>query len=259
MISTIRYYLRNVEVHRPRRFPWSLAVLLVLLGVSIQQVLMHGPLLQIDQAAHDQLGGGLPCWNHGAAVQTHWSSMWLGLKVLEMFGARGPTAIFVAACAGMIGWHMRSWRPLVVLGAGLFALNGLVGATKLFTERPKPCNGIDYLFVHGEAFPSGHGANVVVTWGILVYLLIAYAGWRHRATLWTVFTLVCVGVAFASVCLDTHWTSDLIAGWLTGGVILRAVVLIDTHVFIRKASVTEPVDPTQRRAPVSHHEIPLPR
>ncbi|MGH8869355.1 MAG: phosphatase PAP2 family protein [Actinomycetes bacterium] len=205
-----------------RRGLVTLGVLAGLLVVVIVQVASGTGLVRLDVAAH-RLG-----------MENRWSTTWVVMKFLEVLGQRGPTAVEAFLIVGWIAWGNRSWRPVFVLTGSLVALNLFVGFLKLGFGRGKPYYGDPALFVDGMLFPSGHAGNAVLTWAIVGYLIARYARVRSprawligTAVLTTVVTLV-VGVA--SVYYDTHWVTDLVAGWLVGGMVLQGAVLVDRAV-----------------------------
>ena len=68
---------------------------------------------------------------------------------------------------------------------------------------------------------------MVLTGGVIVYLLLRYAKdppARSVAALWTVLTLLTI---VTSVYIGSHWLTDLVAGVLVGGLLLQSVILFD--------------------------------
>jgi membrane-associated phospholipid phosphatase len=183
-----------------------------------------------------QLAGGtglvwLDVRTHWLGLENRWTSTWIVMKIMESLGQRGPTAVEAFLVVGWIAWQRRNWRPVLLLGGSLLALNFAVGVMKIFFSRGKPAVGDPELFTGGLMFPSGHAANAVVTWAIVGYIIARYAGVRSprawlRGTA-VVTPLVCLVVGIASVYFDSHWVSDLVAGWLIGGMVLQAVILVD--------------------------------
>lgn len=195
---------------------WLLALGACFLLVFVQVLGEHGPLIGFDRAV-----GGL-------ALEERWPHWYPLAKAFELLGRRALVYLVAAAIAGGIAWSARDWRPVLVLGATLLALNVVVGGTKILTGRPKPATGELALFEGGTMFPSGHAVNVVVAWGLVAYLLV-----RYRPRDWPVRWMA-VGVALASIAmgaasvyLNTHWVTDLVAGWILGALLLQAAVILD--------------------------------
>lgn len=168
---------------------------------------------------------------HWLGLENRWTSTWIVMKVLESLGQRGPTAVEALLVVGWIAWQRRNWRPVLLLGGSLLALSFSVGVMKIFFDRGKPFLGNPDLFTGGLMFPSGHAGNAVLTWGLVGYIIARYAGVRHRRR-WlrgtvAVTVLVSLAVSVASVYFDSHWVSDLVAGFLVGGMVLQAAILVD--------------------------------
>ncbi|MPY77357.1 MAG: phosphatase PAP2 family protein [Actinophytocola sp.] len=146
----------------------------------------------------------------------------------DHIGQREPIAGVLLGCASTLAWYQRTRRPVVLSVVALLAVNLVVGALKLGFGRVKPAFGNTAPFEGGMIFPSGHTANVVITWGLLAYLLITYGYLqRRRAAVWIVIGLS-LAMGFITYYLDTHWITDIIAGWLIGGILLQALILFDT-------------------------------
>ena len=129
--------------------------------------------------------------------------------------------------AGVLARRHRTWRPLVLAFTSFFILNVVVGAMKLVIGRSETETGDPSVLNGGIIFPSGHSSNMVLTGGVLVYLLIRYAEHppvRRVIALWTALTSLTIAT---SLYLGTHWISDLIGGVLVGGLLLQAVIVFD--------------------------------
>ena len=80
----------------------------------------------------------------------------------------------------------------------------------------------------GVIFPSGHSSNMVLTGGLIIYLLRRYterpAGAAAHDRWWpSLTTLTCA----TSIYIGSHWLTDLIGGVLVGGLLLQAVIVFD--------------------------------
>lgn len=198
------------------RYALGLGAVLAAFALVTEQVVRSGPLVRLDYAVHDR------------RVDLHYPHAYDAMYYLVMIGQRGLALAPALVAAALLARRVRSWRPVVVLGLAVLALNLLVGAGKLYTERPKPADGSAAVFVPGGIiFPSGHAANVVLTWGLLAYLLVQYGPVRRVAPGMALTALAALIVGVASVYLDTHWVSDILAGWLAGTAVLVATVWAD--------------------------------
>lgn len=64
-------------------------------------------------------------------------------------------------------------------------------------------------------FPSGHAQNSLVLWTII-------ASWGKRKRLYGIAALVCLLIGFSRIYLGVHFPTDILGGWILGGLILTA-------------------------------------
>lgn len=222
-----------------RRFAITLSVVLVALIVITQQVLVMGPLVSGDYRVHN------------LHFDLRYPQFYDAMLYLVMIGQRGPTAIPAVILAAALAWRMRNWRPLFILGFSLLTLNAVVGAAKLFIARALPADNTAAVFVNnGIIYPSGHASNVVVTWGIATYLLVEYGPVKRYDIGIAITTMASLIVGIGSIYLDTHWVTDILAGWLSGAAILMITIALDRRY---------PISRAKHRAPTLVSVIPAPR
>jgi len=177
-------------------------------------ILVPSPVLDLDQyLAALHLKAEHPGWRP-----------WINGYV--MFGQRGPATLAFLPLFIWVAWRTRSKRPLVMLGASLVLLNVSVGVVKYALGRVGPWQAADSdvrdVFAGGTIFPSGHVSNAVVLYGLVAW--IVGARWRRLAITAAVFLSVTVGLG--TVYLRTHWFSDVVGGWLAGGLVLLAAATV---------------------------------
>jgi membrane-associated phospholipid phosphatase len=108
-------------------------------------------------------------------------------------------------------------EPIMVLSVGFSAFVGL----KLLLHRRRPYGAvIKTLGVQSYSFPSGHAFGTVIFYGQLAYLTA-----NHLVHPWNMITtaLVWLGifmVGVSRVYLNAHYPSDVVAGWILGGISL---------------------------------------
>lgn len=203
---------------------WNLAVCAgFLIAVSAEVAANSGVFVWFDQVVHDAVAAG--GWRKHAVVP----------MALDHIGQREPIAGLLLGIATTLSLYRRTPRPLVVSLLPLIAVNLVVGAVKIGFGRGDPSTHDTASFVGGMLYPSGHTANVVLTWGLMAYLLFVYGRvrWRKSDAVAAVAWLSLV-MGVVSAYRDTHWVTDIVAGWLIGAFLLQATVIADTIAMRRR-------------------------
>jgi len=200
-----------------KRAIWISLALFVGFLVTTEQVLTKSWLFRID--------------HHIVAMKHHTFRGMSSHLLLAMddLGLRSLTATVLIASAVLIGWRFKSYRPFNLSVLALLALNGVVGISKILFGRTKPRLHLDELHMGGMSYPSGHAANVLISWGLLAYLIYRYTKrppFKGIQLTWLVVLLTAT-VSIVSLIRNTHWLSDLIGGIFLGGSILVAIIAID--------------------------------
>ena len=152
---------------------------------------------------------------------------------IDDLGLRWVTASILLIMALLVSRRFNSWRPLNLSILSLIFLNIFVGAAKIGIGRCKAREDFDVcMFSGGMAYPSGHVANALVTWGLFAYIIFRYT---HREPfeglrLYWLVAMITIAVSIVSLLRNTHWLTDLIGGMFLGGSILILVVAIDRFI-----------------------------
>jgi membrane-associated phospholipid phosphatase len=181
----------------------------------IVDICVEGPLTKLDEAFYK--------WHPHETIAGLHRWIWL----YDKFGQRSVLLPILLLVAGVLARRHRTWRPLVLAFTSFFILNVVVGVMKIVIGRSETETGNPSVLNHGIIFPSGHSSNMVLTGGVLVYLLSRYSEHppvRRVVALWTALTSLTIST---SLYLGTHWISDLIGGLLVGGLLLQAVIVFD--------------------------------
>lgn len=201
-----------------RAFRWS-AVLFIGFLLVTHQVIINGPLIEIDK------------WLHDLDRPKFQGVTGFIIRRLDDLGLRSVTATVLLIAAFYIARRFKTWRPLNLAILSLICLNLVVGFFKFWLGRTKPKVGIDLLHFGGMSYPSGHASNALLTWGVLAYLIYRYAhvdryqGRLASAGVATISLTVCI----VSLVRDTHWFSDLLGGLFVGGALLVLVIAVDRY------------------------------
>lgn len=176
----------------------------VLAIVSGVEILTHGPLYRLDRRV------ALYYWPITNTLSTNTA------KFLAHIGTPEWACFSVGALALMLCWRQNQIRPAVAAIAGL----GIVGVSTLILKGVFPRVGI---WGHPGSFPSGHTGVAVVASGLVVYLLLPRRHWREpvamgAAAIWGTI------MAWGRLVIETHWLSDVLAGWGIGMVALVAAI-----------------------------------
>ncbi|MGN6576554.1 MAG: phosphatase PAP2 family protein [Nocardioides sp.] len=162
------------------------------------------------------------------------------LHVLDRIGQRAVClpilAVVVAAC-----WlKQRSWRPPIIAGVAVFSLNLIVLILKVGLGRGQPATADPSFFIGGMAYPSGHTSNIVLVYGLAVYLLGRYyqVSRRTYGLLWSAVALLSIVMVVVSMSLNWHWFADLVAGLIVGGMVLELTVAADIYTASRRNPIT---------------------
>jgi membrane-associated phospholipid phosphatase len=202
------------KVLSPRGRTWlallSAALFLVLIDVFIQ-----GPLVKLD------------LWVIQFDGQERFPALDQAAWIYDKAGQRSVLFPLLLVVAGVLSWRNRTWRPVCLAVFTFVSLNLVVGAMKILIGRSETETGSVDVFSGGVIFPSGHSSNMVLTGGLIIYLLRRYTE-RPRVRLLTIVVSVATALTCAtSIYIGSHWVSDLIGGMLVGGLLLQAVIVFD--------------------------------
>ncbi len=126
-----------------------------------------------------------------------------------------PQTIGIAAIFWALRFRLEALFILLTTSSNL--LNVIL---KRVIKRPRP-TAVDVKVVrviNEPSFPSGHVMHYTNFYGLLIYLLAT--NWRSgklRNTLIAICTALIVGIGPSRIYLGAHWPSDVMAGYLYGG------------------------------------------
>jgi undecaprenyl-diphosphatase len=204
---------RHLLAKRYRRFlPWVLLVL----GTIVISVFAH---------LYDRFPGDSEIlkWLQGIDLPLFQSSM----KAIDAIAFRLVAPVAVGLCALFL-WLIHRRPEAFFIAVGLFPY-GAGALIKGAVDRPRPWEldqGVTpWFLVKGSAFPSGHIMHFVLFYGFLLYLTPTLVkNRRARTVLQVLLVLLLLTAAPAVVTGARHWPSDVIGGYMVGGLFLAALI-----------------------------------
>ncbi|MDG4835602.1 phosphatase PAP2 family protein [Micromonospora sp. WMMD967] len=214
----------------------SAAAFLVLVPFALLTLLVLGawaPLHRLDTTVTDAL--------HGYA-QDHRGWVTLMRIWTEVFA---PMPLRAVALLLVVWLLRRGARRLALWAATTMVVGGLVGPLlKLLVGRDRPELLDPVARAAGYSFPSGHALNATLAAGVLLLVLLPYAGrGATRVALWVAAVLLTVVTGLSRVALGVHFTSDVLGGWLLGVAVVAATTAAFTSWRAHKG--LRPVRPTR--------------
>lgn len=139
-----------------------------------------------------------------------------GRDITALGGVSVLVLVSLLTCAFLVlvGRAKTALFLALAIGGGILASTLM----KLGFDRPRPDLVPHGARVYTASFPSGHSMMAAVTYLTLGALLARTQG-RRRARLFPLAaaTLVTLLVGVSRLYLGVHWPTDVLAGWLSGG------------------------------------------
>ena len=152
------------------------------------------------------------------------------LRATDRIGQRAVGLPLLGIVVAIVALRARRLRPVTVAVLGVLSLNLVTLILKFTLGRGSPRLGDPDFFSGGEIYPSGHTGNVVVVYGLIVYVLIRYGAMRMRWRPWLVVAVLSAVMVGTSLALRWHWFTDLIGGLLIGAAVLVLTCTVDAMI-----------------------------
>ena len=93
-------------------------------------------------------------------------------------------------------------------------------------QQPRPFDldpSVQLAPVGGYGLPSGHAQSAVVVWGVI-------AAWARQRWFWGVAIGLMALIGFSRIYLGLHFPTDVLGGWMIGGLLLGLYVVTHSRV-----------------------------
>ena len=147
------------------------------------------------------------------------------MGMVSTIGKALPMAVLGLACFAWFLWKKQK-AEYIVLGAALLSM-AVNPVLKLLVDRPRPTEDLVIVLrdVTGLGFPSGHAYTAMVIFGLLFYLTPTVVTWKRAIPLLRItFLALIILMGISRVYLGAHWPSDVLGGFLVGGIMLTLLI-----------------------------------
>ncbi len=215
--------VRAVKWPSVSEIAWGLAsdriAIMLAVALIVMTMLAAGPMHPVDVFLNEL---PRPYWDLLREPLIYWP---------DTVASRAVALPVLAVTALQLAYWHRSWRPIVLGAVGVVGMMSLVSVMKLGFNRGHAKN-FDPDFFQGMgnvAFPSGHGANAILIYGLVLFLIIRFAAARPHIIRRLAYCIVGIALlqSAVSVYLHFHWFTDLLAGMVAGGFALRVTIRLD--------------------------------
>lgn len=147
------------------------------------------------------------------------------MAFVSLLGTAIPVTVITVATLAVL-WILRLRLEAVFVALGLLA-DVISFIIKLIVERSRPSAQLVYVAQHltTQSFPSGHTVHYTVFYGFLALIFAAnFRATVRRNVLIGICLALIVLVGPSRVYLGEHWLSDVVGGYIVGGLCLIPLV-----------------------------------
>lgn len=153
---------------------------------------------------------------------------WLNFfHIVTLFGG----FFIVAIVCSLVVWFLWSKKPVLIkyFIPALLINEALVYLIKNLAGRLRPFGALKYQEYDGS-MPSGHSAIAFFLYGYVCYLIVRFypAGWKRNIAVLSLVVLILL-IGFSRLYMNVHYLSDVLAGFLLGGITLFQLIKISNQ------------------------------
>ena len=139
-----------------------------------------------------------------------------------------PTIAAATALASAAGLWIAGRRTDGLIIAGTLLPDLLNQGLKVLIDRPRPPEGLVQVWelAGGGSFPSGHAFHAILFLGVAIFIVRRHTKNRWpKALLSLLFASLILLMGLSRIYLGVHWASDVLGGYLIGGLFLYLILL----------------------------------
>lgn len=157
-------------------------------------------------------------------TQAHRAHLWARVMTSATKIGDAQATWAAAGTAGAclaVAWRRMRWLPPLALVTVVVGQKLVVRVIHHLVHRVGPPDS-----PHG-VFPSGGCARAVLIYGLIAYLLWREFGGTRRSAAWATAAVAMIGFneGYSRLYLTLHWLTDVLSGWLYGGMLLVVFIL----------------------------------
>lgn len=145
---------------------------------------------------------------------------------LQVVTHLGSFWVLAGVVLGVTLWALRrGYRGLVQVYVLAAIAGGVLNQLLKFSfQRPRPDLVAILTPASGYSFPSGHAMGSTIVLGMTAFVVARMAP-RLRWYPYAIASLLVLVIGFSRVYLGVHWTTDVLAGFAAGAILLASVAL----------------------------------
>lgn len=161
-----------------------------------------------------------------------WSWVLACFTFVSLFN--NPIPATIALVLWLFALSLFRWfQAAIFISFGTAIADGIDGLLSTIVGRPRPQSPLIHIYIPEpfHSFPSGHTEHCVVYYGFLLYLSFTrpVREWRYHWVLlpfqvFAILNILVVGIA--RVQAGSHWVTDVLAGYLSGALLLYLLIVL---------------------------------
>ena len=174
-------------------------------------------------AAFDTFPGDVDGLKRFQALRTPWLD---SAALAASFSANTLVAVTSTPAISLALWLGKRRADAVAVLLVLIP-DGINALLKVLVDRPRPDFTILISQPHNPSFPSGHSVHAFLLFGLLIIIVgeVIKPFWL-RTAIQGLLAAVILACGASRVYLGVHWPSDVLGGFLMGGLSLVAILWV---------------------------------